>query len=132
MFGCASEETELRHPFHAPGGNPSGEEIDVRKNGDLWWLRPDGMTSHSFCYQHSFAEFVRVESNPHVRVQRLPSRTFVLTDMHSGVSLGFFLYQLCFLCLGLACALQDLSERLVIIIRWRKEKMPDRNCSPIV
>ena len=63
MFGCASEETELRHASHTPDGNSIEEEIDRRagkklndwcKNGDLWWWRPDGKTSRN---GHSLVEF---------------------------------------------------------------------------
>ena len=57
IFGCASEETELRHASHTLDGNSFEEEIDRRagrtlnhgrKNGDLWRLPPEhaGVCSH--------------------------------------------------------------------------------------
>ena len=38
MFGYASDETEDCRPL------THSMATDVRKNGDLWWLRPDGET----------------------------------------------------------------------------------------
>ena len=30
MFGCASDEIEVRHASHTLDGNSSGEELDLR------------------------------------------------------------------------------------------------------
>ena len=49
-LGYASEKTELRNASLTPDGKLvwGKKSTDVRKNGDLWWLRPDGKTSPSF------------------------------------------------------------------------------------
>ena len=56
MFGCASEETELRRASHLTATRLRKELTDVRKNGGLWWLRPDGKTSRN---GHNFVELTR-------------------------------------------------------------------------
>jgi S-adenosylmethionine synthetase len=45
MFGYASDETEDCMPLTHSMATRLGKKLtDVRKNGDLWWLRPDGKT----------------------------------------------------------------------------------------
>ena len=41
MFGCAGEETERRHAFPRLLATRLKKKLmNVRKNGDLWWLGP--------------------------------------------------------------------------------------------
>ena len=45
MLECESEEAVLRHASHTRDGNSLRMKLsEVRKNGDQWWLRPDGKT----------------------------------------------------------------------------------------
>ena len=45
LFGYASEETEEVMPLaHSMATRSEKKLNDVRKNGALWWLRPDGKT----------------------------------------------------------------------------------------
>merc|ERR1712194_544368 len=45
MFGYASDETEDCMPLTYSIATRLGKKLtDVRKSGDLWWLRPDGKT----------------------------------------------------------------------------------------
>merc|ERR1712188_88327 len=45
MFGYASDETEDAMPLtHAMATRLGKTLTDVRKSGELWWLRPDGKT----------------------------------------------------------------------------------------
>eukprot|EP00811_Abedinium_folium_P034457 NODE_7335_length_1588_cov_108.056126.p1 GENE.NODE_7335_length_1588_cov_108.056126~~NODE_7335_length_1588_cov_108.056126.p1 ORF type:complete len:486 (+),score=115.20 NODE_7335_length_1588_cov_108.056126:95-1459(+) len=45
MFGYASDETEDCMPLTHSMATRLGKKLtDVRKSGDLWWLRPDGKT----------------------------------------------------------------------------------------
>merc|ERR1712096_40559 len=45
MFGYASDETEDCMPLTHSMATRLGKKLtDVRKNGKLWWLRPDGKT----------------------------------------------------------------------------------------
>merc|ERR1719236_310371 len=45
MFGYASDETEDCMPLTHLMATRLGKTLtDVRKNGELWWLRPDGKT----------------------------------------------------------------------------------------
>ena len=51
----ASDETEVTTPLqHLMPARLGKKLIDVRKNGDLWCLRPDVKTSRN---GHSFVEF---------------------------------------------------------------------------
>merc|ERR1712008_10232 len=55
MFGYASDETESCMPLTHLFANKLGKQLtDVRKDGTLWWLRPDGKTQVTIEYkQHS-------------------------------------------------------------------------------
>merc|ERR1711988_528102 len=51
MFGYASDETEDCMPLTHSVATRLGKTLtDVRKNGDLWWLRPDGKTQVTIEY----------------------------------------------------------------------------------
>merc|ERR1712031_75313 len=51
MFGYASDETEDCMPLTHSMATRLGKKLtDVRKNGDLWWLRPDGKTQVTIEY----------------------------------------------------------------------------------
>merc|ERR1712134_86245 len=55
MFGYASDETEDCMPLTHSMATRLGKKLtDVRKNGKLWWLRPDGKTQVTIQYlQHA-------------------------------------------------------------------------------
>merc|ERR1711920_232547 len=55
MFGYASDETEACMPLTHLMATSLGKKLtDVRKSGDLWWLRPDGKTQVTIEYvQHA-------------------------------------------------------------------------------
>merc|ERR1719352_1814062 len=51
MFGYASDETEDCMPLTILIATRLGKKLtDVRKNGLLWWLRPDGKTQVTIEY----------------------------------------------------------------------------------
>merc|ERR1712147_414040 len=51
MFGYASDETEDCMPLTHSMATRLGKKLtDVRKSGDLWWLRPDGKTQVTIQY----------------------------------------------------------------------------------
>merc|ERR1712070_49599 len=51
MFGYASDETEDCMPLtHAMASRLGKTLTDVRKSGELWWLRPDGKTQVTIEY----------------------------------------------------------------------------------
>merc|ERR1712070_561623 len=51
MFGYASDETEVCMPLTILIATRLGKKLtDVRKSGDLWWLRPDGKTQVTIEY----------------------------------------------------------------------------------
>merc|ERR1712199_116814 len=51
MFGYASDETEDCMPLTHSMATRLGKKLtDVRKNGQLWWLRPDGKTQVTIEY----------------------------------------------------------------------------------
>jgi len=51
MFGYASDETESHMPLTHLFANKLGKQLtDVRKDGTLWWLRPDGKTQVTIAY----------------------------------------------------------------------------------
>merc|ERR1711877_77783 len=51
MFGYASDVTEDCMPLTHSMATRLGKKLtDVRKNGDLWWLRPDGKTQVTIQY----------------------------------------------------------------------------------
>merc|ERR1712048_1358997 len=52
MFGYASDETEDCMPLTHSMATRLGKTLtDVRKNGELWWLRPDGKTQVTIQYK---------------------------------------------------------------------------------
>mmetsp|Transcript_10845 Transcript_10845/g.14144 ORF Transcript_10845/g.14144 Transcript_10845/m.14144 type:complete len:469 (-) Transcript_10845:885-2291(-) len=55
MFGYATDETESTMPLTHYLATRLGKTLtDVRKSGDLWWLRPDGKTQVTIEYkQHA-------------------------------------------------------------------------------
>merc|ERR1719247_3210476 len=55
MFGYASDETENFMPLTHMMATQLGKRLtDVRKDGSLWWLRPDGKTQVTIEYkQHT-------------------------------------------------------------------------------
>jgi S-adenosylmethionine synthetase len=55
MFGYATDETKSTMPLTHYLATRLGKTLtDVRKNGDLWWLRPDGKTQVTIQYkQHA-------------------------------------------------------------------------------
>merc|ERR1711966_22239 len=55
MFGYASDETASCMPLTHLLANKLGKQLtDVRKDGTLWWLRPDGKTQVTIAYdQHA-------------------------------------------------------------------------------
>merc|ERR1712086_1244678 len=55
MFGYASDETKDCMPLTHSMATRLGKKLtDVRKNGQLWWLRPDGKTQVTIEYlQHA-------------------------------------------------------------------------------
>merc|ERR1712139_409549 len=59
MFGYASDETEDCMPLTHSMATRLGKKLtDVRKNGDLWWLRPDGKTQVTIEYLQKADESV--------------------------------------------------------------------------
>jgi S-adenosylmethionine synthetase len=51
MFGYATDETENCMPLTHSVATRLGKKLtDVRKSGDLWWLRPDGKTQVTIKY----------------------------------------------------------------------------------
>jgi len=51
MFGYATDETEDCMPLTHSVATKLGKKLtDVRKNGQLWWLRPDGKTQVTIKY----------------------------------------------------------------------------------
>merc|ERR1712063_24528 len=51
MFGYASDETEDCMPLTHSMATKLGKKLtDVRKSGELWWLRPDGKTQVTIQY----------------------------------------------------------------------------------
>merc|ERR1712241_46075 len=51
MFGYATDETEDCMPLTHSVATKMGKKLtDVRKNGKLWWLRPDGKTQVTIQY----------------------------------------------------------------------------------
>merc|ERR1719436_708152 len=52
MFGYASDETEDCMPLTHSVATKLGKTLtEVRKNGSLWWLRPDGKTQVTIEYK---------------------------------------------------------------------------------
>merc|ERR1712118_315363 len=54
MFGYASDETEVCMPLTILLATRLGKKLtDVRKDGSLWWLRPDGKTQVTIEYKQN-------------------------------------------------------------------------------
>merc|ERR1711937_530050 len=54
MFGYASDETEVCMPLTILVATRLGKKLtDVRKDGSLWWLRPDGKTQVTIEYNQN-------------------------------------------------------------------------------
>merc|ERR1711939_1040274 len=54
MFGYASDETECCMPLTHLMATKLGKQLtDVRKDGSLWWLRPDGKTQVTIEYKQN-------------------------------------------------------------------------------
>merc|ERR1712006_34631 len=52
MFGYATDETEMGMPLTHSMATRLGKKLtDVRKDGSLWWLRPDGKTQVTIEYK---------------------------------------------------------------------------------
>merc|ERR1712224_1147170 len=74
MFGYASDETEDCMPLTILVATRLGKKLtDVRKNGLLWWLRPDGKTQVTIEYQQ----------NDDGSVEPLKIHTVVISTQHA-------------------------------------------------
>jgi len=77
MFGYASDETEDCMPLTILIATRLGKKLtDVRKSGDLWWLRPDGKTQVTVEYQQ----------NEDGTVEPLKVHTVVISTQHAEPS----------------------------------------------
>jgi len=74
MFGYASDETESAMPLTHLMATKLGKTLtDVRKDGTLWWLRPDGKTQVTIKYkQHTDGS-----------VEPLSIHTIVISTQHA-------------------------------------------------
>merc|ERR1711988_1964404 len=77
MFGYASDETEDCMPLTHSVATKLGKKLtDVRKSGELWWLRPDGKTQVTIEYkQHADGS-----------VEPLKFHTVVISTQHAEPS----------------------------------------------
>jgi S-adenosylmethionine synthetase len=74
MFGYASDETEDAMPLtHAMATRLGKTLTDVRKSGELWWLRPDGKTQVTIEY----------EQKPDGSVEPKKIHTVVISTQHA-------------------------------------------------
>merc|ERR1711988_784382 len=74
MFGYASDETEDCMPLTILMATRLGKKLtDVRKNGLLWWLRPDGKTQVTIEYK----------KNADGSVEPLKIHTVVISTQHA-------------------------------------------------
>merc|ERR1711985_98467 len=74
MFGYASDETEDCMPLTILIATRLGKQLtDVRKNGLLWWLRPDGKTQVTIEYK----------KNEDGSVEPLKIHTVVISTQHA-------------------------------------------------
>jgi len=74
MFGYASDETEDCMPLTHSMATRLGKKLtDVRKSGDLWWLRPDGKTQVTIEYKQ--------KSDGSVEPQKI--HTIVISTQHA-------------------------------------------------
>merc|ERR1719473_483970 len=77
MFGYASDETEDCMPLTHLVATRLGKKLtDVRKNGLLWWLRPDGKTQVTIEYK----------KNEDGSVEPLKIHTVVISTQHADPS----------------------------------------------
>merc|ERR1711964_468900 len=77
MFGYASDETEDCMPLTILIATRLGKKLsDVRKNGLLWWLRPDGKTQVTIEYKQ----------NDDGSVEPLKIHTVVISTQHAEPS----------------------------------------------
>merc|ERR1719456_144936 len=77
MFGYASDETETCMPLTILMASRLGKKLtDVRKDGTLWWLRPDGKTQVTIEYQQ----------NEDGSVEPLKIHTVVISTQHAEPS----------------------------------------------
>merc|ERR1712185_85878 len=77
MFGYASDETEDAMPLTILIATRLGKKLtDVRKNGLLWWLRPDGKTQVTIEYKE----------NEDGSVEPLKVHTVVISTQHAEPS----------------------------------------------
>merc|ERR1712107_437428 len=77
MFGYASDETEDAMPLtHAMATRLGKTLTDVRKSGELWWLRPDGKTQVTIEYKQ--------KSDGSVEPQKI--HTVVISTQHAEPS----------------------------------------------
>merc|ERR1712224_187302 len=75
MFGYASDETEDCMPLTHLVATRLGKKLtDVRKDGSLWWLRPDGKTQVT----------VEYKQNSDGSVEPLKVRTVVISTQHAA------------------------------------------------
>merc|ERR1712190_569659 len=74
MFGYASDETADCMPLTHSMATRLGKTLtDVRKSGELWWLRPDGKTQVTIQYQ----------MNPDGSVEPQKIHTVVISTQHA-------------------------------------------------
>merc|ERR1712113_1258669 len=77
MFGYASDETEDCMPLTHSIATKLGKKLtDVRKSGELWWLRPDGKTQVTIEY----------EQHADGSVEPLKFHTIVISTQHAEPS----------------------------------------------
>merc|ERR1711861_2173 len=77
MFGYASDETEVCMPLTILIATRLGKKLtDVRKDGSLWWLRPDGKTQGTIEYKQ----------NDDGSVEPLKIHTVVISTQHAEPS----------------------------------------------
>eukprot|EP00812_Abedinium_dasypus_P010707 NODE_430_length_1568_cov_454.823529.p1 GENE.NODE_430_length_1568_cov_454.823529~~NODE_430_length_1568_cov_454.823529.p1 ORF type:complete len:455 (+),score=124.68 NODE_430_length_1568_cov_454.823529:83-1447(+) len=75
MFGYASDETEDCMPLTHSMATRLGKKLtDVRKSGELWWLRPDGKTQVT-------VEYVQ---RPDGSVEPMKVHTVVISTQHAA------------------------------------------------
>merc|ERR1711985_203363 len=75
MFGYASDETEVCMPLTILIATRLGKKLtDVRKDGSLWWLRPDGKTQVT----------VEYKQNSDGSVEPLKVHTVVISTQHAA------------------------------------------------
>merc|ERR1712196_466323 len=77
IFGYASDETEVCMPLTILMATRLGKKLtDVRKDGSLWWLRPDGKTQVTIEYKQ----------NDDGSVEPLKIHTVVISTQHAEPS----------------------------------------------